>query len=511
MQRYLTEKEIDSILDFIKPNKSLPPDSALSIVKNNKSRLVNQLKKQKIYPELIPELKKHLEKNYYSTLIQPGESVGIIAAMAIGEKQTQNSIVYDEQILVRKNGKIFKTTIGEFIDREMYTGEVIKIHDNSFVKPVSDIEILTISQTEKIEWKHVTELSKHPTNGDLVKIVTESGKSVTSTLSHSHLQKKYSEDGKSFEILPILGSELTINHRIPVIKRSPISEHTVKTILISDYIEYDKIKNGYVYVGEEKLVNEIVIDEIFAWFLAILISTDCKFKDEYILLKNVSANTEFDYNMKTIIERFGLKEIIGSGESSKPSSFYFKKKLTWIDMYFEHNIVSPILKTFIKSLFEDRVVPDFVYSLDFEIIKVLVKSWFEVTRFSSYVNIETVNEIRFLLTYLGINSRVVKITNGHYYVRIQKKYIPLFENIFGRINGLNIFENDYDETDETEVVDVTWERIVNIELVKEKDYKYDSVYDFSVKGNETFALFSGIVVHNTLNTFHKAEKLGLVI
>ena len=26
----------------------------------------------------------------------------------------------------------------------------------------------------------------------------------------------------------------------------------------------------------------------------------------------------------------------------------------------------------------------------------------------------------------------------------------------------------------------------------------------SVKENETFALFSGIVVHNTLNTFHKA-------
>ena len=43
-------------------------------------------------------------------------------------------------------------------------------------------------------------------------------------------------------------------------------------------------------------------------------------------------------------------------------------------------------------------------------------------------------------------------------------------------------------------------------MVKEKDYKHDYVYDFSVKGNETFALFSGIVVHNTLNTFHKAGQ-----
>jgi len=335
MRRYLTEKEIDDMLDFIKPNKSLPSDSALSIVKNNKDRLTNQLKKQKIYPELIYDLKKLVEQNYYKSLIQPGESVGIIAAMAIGEKQTQNSIVYDEQVLIRKNGEIFRTTIGQFIDNEMKSSvDVIEIQHGSFVKHVSDVEILTISQTEKIEWKHVTELSKHPTNGDLVKIVTDSGKSVTSTLSHSHLQKKYSEDGKSFEILPILGSELTINHRIPVIKRSPISEYVVRSILISDYIKYDKIENGYVYVGEEKLLNEIVIDEVFAWFLAVLISSDCKFIDvKSIILKNTSTNIDFDNNMKTIVERFEITEISDQGDPSKPSCFYFKKKITWIDMY----------------------------------------------------------------------------------------------------------------------------------------------------------------------------------
>jgi len=131
----------------------------------------------------------------------------------------------------------------------------------------------------------------------------------------------------------------------------------------------------------------------------------------------------------------------------------------------------------------------------------LVKSWFEITRFSSYVNIETVNEIRFLLTYLGINSRVIKVTDNHYYLKIQKKYIQLFENIFGMIIFLNIFEGE--ECEESEEADVSWEKIVNIELVKEKDYKHGSVYDFSVKGNETFALFSGIVVHNTLNTLIK--------
>jgi hypothetical protein len=49
------------ILDFIKPNNKLPPETAKSIVDSHKNRLIKQLKNQKIYPELIPELKKQLE------------------------------------------------------------------------------------------------------------------------------------------------------------------------------------------------------------------------------------------------------------------------------------------------------------------------------------------------------------------------------------------------------------------------------------------------------------------
>ena len=39
MSRYLTDKEIENILDFIKPNMSIPKDCALAIVKNTKKKL----------------------------------------------------------------------------------------------------------------------------------------------------------------------------------------------------------------------------------------------------------------------------------------------------------------------------------------------------------------------------------------------------------------------------------------------------------------------------------------
>jgi hypothetical protein len=91
-QRLLTEDEIMDILSFIKPQKGIPEDSAISILEINKKKLYNQLKKQKVYPSIIPKLKESIIKNFYETKIQPGESVGIICAMAIGEKNTQSTL-----------------------------------------------------------------------------------------------------------------------------------------------------------------------------------------------------------------------------------------------------------------------------------------------------------------------------------------------------------------------------------------------------------------------------------
>lgn len=48
-----------------------------------------------------------------------------------------------------------------------------------------------------------------------------------------------------------------------------------------------------------------------------------------------------------------------------------------------------------------------------------------------------------------------------------------------------------------------WEEITSIEIIPQNEYPYDYVYDFSVQDIETFATNDGIIVHNTLNTFHQ--------
>ena len=91
-KRALTKEEIEQILDFIKPNPRIPKTTANSIVEINKKSLRKQLEKQIIYPHIIPELKENIMKMFYKSQIQPAESVGVLAAQSIGEKNTQSTL-----------------------------------------------------------------------------------------------------------------------------------------------------------------------------------------------------------------------------------------------------------------------------------------------------------------------------------------------------------------------------------------------------------------------------------
>ena len=90
MKRFLTENEIDDILNYsIITNNNIPKNISDSIKNNVSKDFKKQLKTIKIYPEKINELKSKLRKIYYSSLIQPGENVGVLTAQSVGERQTQ--------------------------------------------------------------------------------------------------------------------------------------------------------------------------------------------------------------------------------------------------------------------------------------------------------------------------------------------------------------------------------------------------------------------------------------
>jgi DNA-directed RNA polymerase beta' subunit len=149
---------------------------------------------------------------------QPGEQVGIIAAQSIGEPSTQMSAIYETIVVISQpNGENYFGPIGAFMDAllEKNAASVVPLGDQSSILDLSGYKIASVSKDEKMSWAPISQFSRHPANGGLVKVVTKSGRSTTATLSHSFLKR--SAKG----IVPVLGSDLKLGMRIPIAKTIP--------------------------------------------------------------------------------------------------------------------------------------------------------------------------------------------------------------------------------------------------------------------------------------------------
>jgi DNA-directed RNA polymerase II subunit RPB1 len=89
-KRKLNQNELNVILDKTIPlQKNIPNELAIYLQKKLQKQIRDDLKDIEIYPQNIIKLMKEIKKQYYKTVVDPGESVGVIMAQSIGEKQTQ--------------------------------------------------------------------------------------------------------------------------------------------------------------------------------------------------------------------------------------------------------------------------------------------------------------------------------------------------------------------------------------------------------------------------------------
>ena len=247
MTRLLTNTEIENMLNFIQPQKGIPHDTAMSVVNIQKERLRVQLKTQKVYPKIIPALKEQIEKVYYSSLIDPGESVGVICAQSIGEKQTQttlNSVDWTEKLLYTQKDKTVVEPIGKMIDRllTLDPNNITKIEENrtEYLPLPEGYMIPSCDENGNTNWYRIEAVTRHLPVGKLVRVVTQSGRTVTATQSKSFLVW----DGTKFE--GVLGSDVKVGDILPTTTslRKPAVEH--------EYFDMETIfpKNKYLYTTE---------------------------------------------------------------------------------------------------------------------------------------------------------------------------------------------------------------------------------------------------------------------
>lgn len=511
--------------------------------------------------------------------VEAGEMVGPLAAQSIGERSTQLSVLGSECITLVETyadgtSKTYSGPIGKFIDGYFdNTADAVNYvaapndNTNAFINISRNISVLTVDpKTEKTNWKQISQISRHPANGGMVRVTTKTARTITTTLSHSHLKRTV--DG----IVPIRGDELQIGDRIPVVLKTDLPV-TNTTIDIPNY-------------------GAINLDYDFGWFIGAYLS-EGSLNGRHMIITNISPH--FEQRVKRMATILGVQDTYV--QRSKTSTIIGTKLYTNV----EHQISHPAMSKFIEKEFNkgsiNKQIPAFVFNTNLTFIAGLLRGYFDgdgnVTGTAQHetVRIHSVSRklldgVAMLLSLFGIGVSFgleKKSAIGNYdlhTIKIFRKHIIKFYNAIGtdfqykidefekakltlesnlsrdyldclpaigqliadvaeplklpgysrlykrcikeKVIGketarkyINVFEMsananliDQSKLDKLKTAvnaDVFWDEITNIEILPDPN---ELVYDIGVNGNHTFALNSGIFSHNTLNTFHTAGTQG---
>jgi DNA-directed RNA polymerase subunit A" len=546
-------------------------------------------------------------KSFRKACIEPGEMVGVLTAQTLGEVLTQMSITNESIIHIKvknnKNNKINikKVKIGEFIDTlyKQFPQRVIDIPEH---KDSTEFSLKGLSheyyvcgvdpKTEKVNWNRISHLSRHPTNGNLLKIKTQSGRTITSTKSHNFL-KRTADNG----IVAVTSKDLRIKDRIPVARNIKYQMNN-KSITIDDFKLNLSEKMGWLFGAylAEGYLNGIQID----------ISNVSE--EYYNNIYNLGKELDVDIKQRKYQGEYG----------------------PGIDTSFRHKELSDIISTHFKTGSFNKVIPEFVHNANIDFVKGLLRGYFDGAA-SSHPGMQgaasshpgmqgdgnvasdrhlirvgsrskqLIEDVALLLSYFGIFASKYSETKKDndtplYCLGIPHKYartflesigsdfeskrngiksiieyslesnafkveplaptesehksntevidrIPELGHIIARVSStlkmegnsrtygawhrknlaigrvtlkicIDKFEEKAIETNKLDEVrddieylkmiyngDVVWDEITEItEIDDPKEY----VYDFTIPKNETFMVNDGIIVHNTLNTFHSS-------
>lgn len=433
-------------------------------------------------------------KSFKKACVEPGEMVGVLTAQTLGEISTQMSLHANSSVFLKTENKstnktkIIRTNIGKFIEL-LYKKfpdriENIPEHNDSTEFSLDDFTydyyICGVSQDEKVRWNKISHLSRHPTNGNLLKIKTFSGRTVISTKSHNFL-KRTANDG----IIAVTSENLKISDRIPVAKKIEYKLNNEEFEINGKVLKLtEETGLSFGLLADEYLNNDM--------FLELVHNANLKFVSSFL-------RSYFDNNGEIILEQNIIRVYFKSKELMKCISIllpYFGI----FGMIYEETCTVEISHNYIRTFLECIGTDIQQKKEDMEKIDSLCISNCEYDKIPELGHIiaRLGNDLR-LSDNLDIYESIGRHTLIKHIERFYDKYNEIQSTLDASMRS-NI-KSDIDYLKMISEGDVIWDEIVEItELNDPKEY----VYDFTVPGNETFMVNEGIIVHNTLNTFHQA-------
>ena len=544
---------------FIKPNDLfkvlyyfyLSPKQLLVIKRFNKNALTYLLDT--------------IVKQYKQSIVNPGEMVGIIAAQSIGEPTTQMSALSSERnrfVKINKRTKEINSIseeIGLFCDKIInrypeytFNTEYANSVETILDKLEDEYYIIGVDKQENTHWNKISHISRHPVNGNIMKITTKSGRVVETTTSHSHLIRK------DQTVKPITGSDMIIGMRIPVAKY-------IKNIYINDTIlignkNYKLDYNIGWFIGAylaEGNINgsQICITNISEYFINNTIKIAELFNNKYVVKKykgEYGPSVSTSFNNKEFAKF--IKQTCNTGSFiKKVPEFAFvapnEFKAGLIQAYFDgdgnfqndknhHQIrVCSRSKQLIKdialllnyfSIFgtikEHSIKKQPMYNLSIspkysKIYKKNINTLLHLDKLDELVkyigrtnihslsdDIDRINGVGAIIAKCG---KILKLpgqsrTYGRWKNKesIGRRTLEKYINIFENNNESNNIREELNILKQAVNSSVIWDEIISIETYTPDQTEF--VYDFTVPKNQTFMTDYGIIIHNTLNTFHFA-------
>lgn len=521
-KRLLTTDEIEYILDFIKPQKGIPKETSESIAYLQKEKLKKQLEKQNVYPEIIDELKENIEKNFYKSIIQPGEAVGVICAQSIGEKNTQttlNSVDYTEYILFNENSIYKIDQIGNFIDCILSKNNtnIVFIEENRTqyldITHLGNFFIPSGDKNGRVSWKRITAVTKHLPVGKLVKVKTKSGREVAASQSKSFL----TWDSLTETFIDTLGSEIKIGDILPTTKNLPHFSDIFNHVDIRDVLSFDEIVESIDHSLSDYdisiLSNEynksiensnffnhsykIPLDNTFGYILGNVLLN-------IVYMENILF---FTRHVSEIKRWLGNLNILCSIKLEKPSDIYYpeNKSLTVHSKLFSSFILKVVKKVFMNS------VPDFMFKVSDSFISGFIRGCsigykpfdFNYAKIFNGDNIEMEISVSdrcigmYLSTVLSTFGIFCNFYRNYTLLIIEKSYVEDY------INLLYNCKNTKNYVEKSTVYDVVFDPVIHISYVNSTN---GFVYDLTVEDTRNFNLYNGLVVRDTFHSSGIANK-----
>ena len=426
--------------------------------------------------------------------------------------------------------------------------------------------IIGVSDVEKTKWNKIQQVSRHPANGKMMKITTKTNRTTTTTLSHSHLARQNHKvvpikgsDLKVGDRIPVV---LTVDMPPSEDKTIKIGENNIKLtkelgwffgayladgMISGNHIEISKVIKEY----QNKL--QVIVKKYFNKDTKVYERegeygpshmTIFNDKDLATFIKNEFGNGSYEKKIPSFVfdsNKDFVSGIIG-GYFDGDGNFDPKRCSIRVGSRSKELIegISLLLSYF--GIFGSFVDETTVNQPGKVLHTYQVQRKFDTT-FKENIFMCVEDKISALDEIIKINSRNKKTNNnfidmipglGESIATIGKKLkLPGQSRTFGRwlkkpaigretlskyvelftekINELKPEDETYKMKEELQTqldllkqalsAEVVWDEIISIEILDDpKEY----VYDFTVPGNDSFQVDAGVLVHNTLNTFHVA-------